>query len=345
MLRAEKGYPIIGQETDGTVTPDDLGLGWSVSKRKDFIGRRSQRRAELVRADRRQLVALLPVEPDARIDEGAQVVAAEADLGARPVPMLGHVTSSYSSVALGRSFALALVAGGRERLGERVGAWSDGRIVDAVVSGAAVFDPENQRRDGDPDAPPASSAAPMAATIPMLTPRTALEGLALLPGARELPLEHHVDVRADPSDAPLFVRLEAVAGVPLPRVANTFTSNPDGSRTAVWLGPDEWLVISTDRSIEDDLRAAAAGDGAIVDVSGARTTIELAGPAGRETLEHGCSIDLGRRAFRRGQAAQTLVGRCGVLVLCVSDAPAYRLLVRPSFARSLIDWLADAAGA
>jgi sarcosine oxidase subunit alpha len=346
ILRAEKGYPIIGQETDGTVTPDDLGLGWAVSKRKDFIGRRSQRRADLVRPDRRQLVALLPIDRDARIDEGAQVVAADGDLDRRPVPMLGHVTSGYWSGALGRSFALGLVTSGRDRIGSRVRTWADGRIVEAVIADAAVFDPENRRRDGDPDAPSASrlAVAPLAVApeaIGTLARRTPLAGAELPTAIRELALDHHSDVRADPSDGSLMARLEAAAGVPFPLTANTFTTNPDGSRSAVWLGPDEWLVIATDRSIEQDLRAATADHG-VVDVSGARTSIEITGANARGTLEHGCSIDLDRRAFGTGSAAQTIVGRCGVLLLCVSDAPTYRLLVRPSFARSLATWLADA---
>ena len=120
VLRAEKGYPIIGQETDGTVTPQDLGMAWAVSTKKDFIGRRSHRRPDATRADRKQLVGLLPVDPDARLPEGAQLVAPDADLGSDPVPMLGHVTSSYRSAALGRTFALALVKGGRDRIGQRV---------------------------------------------------------------------------------------------------------------------------------------------------------------------------------------------------------------------------------
>ncbi|MEA2612715.1 MAG: sarcosine oxidase, subunit alpha, partial [Chloroflexota bacterium] len=115
VLRAEKGYPIIGQETDGTVTPQDLGMSWAVSTKKDFIGRRSHRRPESQRPDRKHLVALLPTNPDAVLPEGAQLVATDADLGTTPVPMLGHVTSSYRSAALGRTFALALVKGGRDR--------------------------------------------------------------------------------------------------------------------------------------------------------------------------------------------------------------------------------------
>ncbi len=151
VLRAEKGYPIIGQETDGTVTPQDLGMGGLVSKKKSFIGGRSHGRPDAIRPDRKQLVGLLPIDPEALLPEGAQLVAPDADLATMPVPMLGHVTSSYRSAALGRTFALALIKGGRARLGERVLApLADGSIIEAVITSSVAFDPENRRRDGEP---------------------------------------------------------------------------------------------------------------------------------------------------------------------------------------------------
>jgi sarcosine oxidase subunit alpha len=133
VLRAEKGYPIVGQETDGTVTPLDLGMDWIVSKRKrDFIGARSLSRSDTSRPDRKHLVGLLPEQ---RLVEGAQVL-----------PGPGHVTSSYQSAALGRPFALALLARGRERIGETVHA--DG--VPAEVAESVLYDREGTRRDGRP---------------------------------------------------------------------------------------------------------------------------------------------------------------------------------------------------
>jgi sarcosine oxidase subunit alpha len=150
VLRAEKGYAIVGQETDGTVTPQDLGMDWIVSKRKPFIGSRSHRRADTARTGRKELVGLLPVDPGERLPEGAQLVD---DPGiAPPVPMVGHVTSSYRSAALGRTFALALVRSGRERIGERVFAPLEDRVVEAEIASPILFDPENARRDGEPEA-------------------------------------------------------------------------------------------------------------------------------------------------------------------------------------------------
>ncbi|NEA61389.1 sarcosine oxidase subunit delta family protein [Streptomyces sp. SID12488] len=148
VLRAEKGYPIIGQDTDGTVTPQDLGMSWVVSKKKpDFIGKRSYARADAVRPDRKHLVGLLPDDPGAFLPEGTQLVA-DSELPAPPVPMLGHVTSSYRSAALGRTFALALIKGGRERVGTRLYAPVGDRLVPVTVASPVLFDPEGARRDG-----------------------------------------------------------------------------------------------------------------------------------------------------------------------------------------------------
>ncbi|MFD5636967.1 sarcosine oxidase subunit delta family protein [Streptomyces sp. NPDC127077] len=148
VLRAEKGYPIIGQDTDGTVTPQDLGMNWVVSKKKpDFIGKRSYARADGVRPDRKHLVGLLPEDPGTFLPEGTHLVA-DSELPAPPVPMLGHVTSSYRSAALGRTFALALIKGGRERIGERLYASVGDRLVPVTVASPVLYDPEGARRDG-----------------------------------------------------------------------------------------------------------------------------------------------------------------------------------------------------
>ncbi|MFE3407443.1 sarcosine oxidase subunit alpha family protein [Streptomyces mirabilis] len=148
VLRAEKGYPIIGQDTDGTVTPQDLGMNWVVSKKKpDFIGKRSYARADSVRPDRKHLVGLLPEDPGTFLPEGTHLVA-DSELPAPPVPMLGHVTSSYRSAALGRTFALALIKGGRDRIGERLYAPVGDRLVPVIVASPVLYDPEGARRDG-----------------------------------------------------------------------------------------------------------------------------------------------------------------------------------------------------
>jgi sarcosine oxidase subunit alpha len=144
VLRAEKGYPIIGQDTDGTVTPHDLGLGWAVSRKKaDFLGKRSFSRTDTARPDRKHLVGLLP-DGGELLPEGAHLVA-----GAEPpLTVLGHVTSSYRSAALGRTFALALVKGGRDLAGRTVWATLGDALVPVTVTGSVLLDPEGTRRDG-----------------------------------------------------------------------------------------------------------------------------------------------------------------------------------------------------
>ncbi len=144
VLRAEKGFIVVGQETDGTVTPDDVGMGRMVAFAKpDFIGKRSLTLPELKREGRKQLVGLMPVDPNFKPEEGAQIVAdAAPPTGA---PALGHVTSSYMSATLGRSFALALVANGRARLGETLFATTlEGTAPVALVE-PIFYDREGQR--------------------------------------------------------------------------------------------------------------------------------------------------------------------------------------------------------
>ncbi|PFG40120.1 sarcosine oxidase subunit alpha [Georgenia soli] len=155
VLRAEKAYPIVGQDTDGTVTPQDLGMEWIVSRTKDFIGKRSYSRASHTQGGRKQLVSVLPVDRALRLPEGTQLVEQGAlgdytgeGLPARPIPMVGHVTSSYHSQALGRSFGLALVKDGRDRIGQRLIASFQGRFVEVEVDEPVLYDKEGARRDG-----------------------------------------------------------------------------------------------------------------------------------------------------------------------------------------------------
>lgn len=149
VLRAEKGFPIVGQDTDGTVTPHDLGMSWAVSRKKaDFVGKRSLARAEAQRPDRRHLVGLVPLDGASRIAEGSQLVAHGADLSVFPVPMAGHVTSAYPAGHDGRPFALALLDGGRERVGEVLDAVDDLVPVAVRVTGPVSYDEQGVRRDG-----------------------------------------------------------------------------------------------------------------------------------------------------------------------------------------------------
>jgi sarcosine oxidase subunit alpha len=147
VLRAEKGFVIVGQDTDGTVTPFDLGMDRIVNMSKgDFVGRRSLSRSDTSRPGRKQLVGLLPEDRSALLPEGAQLVL--EDTGAIPMPMAGHVTSSYRSAALGRTFALAMLENGRALHERRVFAPLPDRTIAATVTEPVLYDPEGRRRDG-----------------------------------------------------------------------------------------------------------------------------------------------------------------------------------------------------
>jgi len=148
VLRAEKGFIIVGQDTDGTVTPQDVGMDWVVSKVKDFVGSRSYSRVDNQREDRKHLVSVLPVDRTLHLPEGAALVSVE-ELGAEGItPMEGWVTSSYNSPALGRTFGLALIKNGRNRIGETLRTPINGQLAEVTIAETVLFDPEGSRRDG-----------------------------------------------------------------------------------------------------------------------------------------------------------------------------------------------------
>jgi sarcosine oxidase, subunit alpha len=144
VMRAEKGFVIVGQETDGTVTLADLGLDWAIGKlKKDFVGKRSLTRPDMLAANRKQLVGLLTDDPAIVLEEGAQVTeSANPPTGSSA---LGHVTSSYASAALGRSIALALVAAGRSRIGAGLNVPMPGGAVPVTITAPIFYDKPGAR--------------------------------------------------------------------------------------------------------------------------------------------------------------------------------------------------------
>ena len=148
VLRAEKGFIIAGQDTDGSVTPADINHSWAVAKKKpfSFIGKRGMVREDCLRPNRKQLVGLRTRNPQDVIPEGAQAVNDPS----QPIPMtmLGHVTSSYWSEALGRSIAMGFVRDGLNRMGETVYyPLADGRVIEAEICSTVFLDPEGERQN------------------------------------------------------------------------------------------------------------------------------------------------------------------------------------------------------
>ena len=147
VLRAEKGYIIVGQDTDGTVTPDDVGLSWAIGRNKaDFVGKRSLARAAMQAPERKHLVGLLTADAGIVLEEGAQIVDSAGQMP--PMKLLGHVTSSYASAALGRPIALAMVSGGRARQGQTLFVSMPGGDIAVEVTAPVFYDREGGRLNG-----------------------------------------------------------------------------------------------------------------------------------------------------------------------------------------------------
>ena len=307
VLRAEKGFIIVGQETDGTVVPADLGFGALGRNKRDFVGKRSLSRPDMLRSDRRQLVGLLTADPNVVLEEGAQV---EPE---KPLPLpqrsgpasLGHVSSAYWSASLGRSIALALVSGGRARIGQTLTV--SGRPVSVVAS--VFFDPDGVRPNTHVAAPSIRTATP----DPVAHPDTT-----------------RLIVRASPAaTSPIGLAL----GVLLGSVPNRAVRARD--RAALWIGPDEWLVIApgSDAGLAD--RAVAAARGAsVVDATDRFETIEVAGPDAAWRLNGFCALDLAPHIFPVGMCTRTLLGKAEI-VLWRTATETFRIEV----ARSLCSYV------
>ncbi len=142
LLRAEKGFIITGQDTDGTLTPSDLQMDWIIGKKKyDFIGKRSLYRSDTIREDRKQLVGLLTDDPKEILEEGAQLVESLE----KPIDMLGHVTSSYFSPNLNKSIALAVVRSGKKLKGKKLIVPMQNKNINVTITDTVFYDKENKR--------------------------------------------------------------------------------------------------------------------------------------------------------------------------------------------------------
>ncbi len=154
-----------------------------------------------------------------------------------------------------------------------------------------------------------------------------------------------ITLRGDATDQAFLDAVKEAVGVAPPTSANTVAGA--GHDAVLWLGPDEWLLVTREgrqTKAEAALRAALDGQHAsIVDTSDARTTIRLHGTRARDVLAKGCPLDLHPRVFGPGQCAQTILARVDVLIHQRDDVPTYDIHVACSFARHLWDWLVDAA--
>jgi sarcosine oxidase subunit alpha len=320
VLRAEKGYILVGQETDGTVTPDDAGLGWTIAG-ADFIGQRSLSLPDLQRADRRQLVGLLPADPTTVLEEGVALLPAATDpaqdgaaadghdQGSRTEPhrAVGHVTSSYHSPTLGRSFALALVAGGRSRIGSRLTVPMGRTSVEVTVIDKMFLDKAGERLRVPPPRRPAIETLVPAAdrSAPVARACDSVRLAALAPTTR-------LSVRAGAAAA---TAIGLGLGVLLPTVPCRSVIARD--RAALWLGPDEWLIVAPETAsglAAQASRAASGHPASVVDVSHRSQTLEITGPRSSWCLNAFCALDLDIAGFPVGMCTRTLLGKAEIVL-------------------------------
>ena len=161
----------------------------------------------------------------------------------------------------------------------------------------------------------------------------------------ERPFQGHVNLRGDAGNDIFLKAVEGVLGCSLPVTPNTVAEN--ANHMVLWLGPDEWLIVTTpdgESAIAASLEAAL-GDmhSSVTDVTGGQTIIRLSGSKARDLLAKGCPLDLHPRVFGPGRCAQTLVAKAMVTIVHVDDAPTFDLVIRRSFADYLRAWLQDAA--
>ena len=161
----------------------------------------------------------------------------------------------------------------------------------------------------------------------------------------ERPFLGHLDLRGDPGDGGFTSAAEAVLGFGLPTEPNTTAGK--GGLLALWLGPDEWLVVTppdAQTSLAQSLETALDGmHVSVTDVTGGQTAITLSGPRAREVLAKGCPLDLHPSVLRPGDCAQTLLAKANITLRCVDASPSFELIVRRSFADYAALWLQDAA--
>ncbi len=362
ILRAEKGFVIVGQDTDGSVTPDDLGMGWAVAKQKRFsaLGKRGMAREDCQRTGRKQLVGLLPLNPEEVLQEGAQLVADPAQSA-----MAGHVTSSYYSATLGRSFALALVQDGRKRVGETIYSPGVKAVSAAKICAPVFYDPEGERQNIElnqvvtsdlpvmqhltmnhlPDSPEAGhSPLAQADNSP---PDKGGWGVNTSPDRQTVTITEqamlgHLVIRGQHDG--LAQAVQDLLGLPLPSAP--LQSCETQATVLRWVSPDEWLLTLPGENlatVEAGLRERLDERFAIVDVSGGQTMLHLAGENADLVVRKSTSYDINPANFPEGKTVTTLFARTPLMLRRMSPN-AFELIIRRSFTHYIHHWLQDAAG-
>jgi sarcosine oxidase, subunit gamma len=161
----------------------------------------------------------------------------------------------------------------------------------------------------------------------------------------ERPFLGHINLRGDPSDAGFVDAVWGALGCGVPRLPNTFVDG--GSTRVLWLGPDEWLIVTEEAQeavLAANLRDSLGGRFcAVTEIGSGQTVITVAGGRARDVIAQGCSLDLHPRVFEAGRCAQTRLAKAGIVIAQTDAMPTFELIVRRSFADYLWSWLTDAA--
>ncbi len=188
----------------------------------------------------------------------------------------------------------------------------------------------------------------MSSPTPRRSPLGAIDSAKPPPREAQLserPFLTHLNLRLDPADAEALVAAQQVLGLQLPLIPNTKAAGQELS--AIWLGPDEWLLLAEhdqSEALVNDLQATLTDHVAsIVDISAGQTVIRLSDPSALDVLARGCALDLHPSVFPPGACAQTMLARAQALLIAVDATPTFDIVVRRSFAPYVAAWLQDSA--
>ena len=346
VLRAEKGFIIAGQDTDGSMTPADMNMDWCVRKTKDvdFVGRRSLALEDYQRQDRLQFVGLETIDQMEVLPEGGQLL--EEPTKKVPAAMQGFVTSSYFSATLGRSIALAMVKGGLERLGESFHcALDDGRFIEARIASTTFYDPDNA----------AQKAEESGDLIEGVVPQTRLAvSSSALPDRIDTVAYSDIGIALEGwQDARLFTLLGSTAGnqkeSSSPSPDETLPTEPCtwasvGGVKVCWVGPNRWLTLERVEQEEDswDFSLSLSADTHVVDTTGNFSVFSITGPSVKRLLQKSCAFDFHESAFSSNSCVRTTFAKTQALVVAGQN-DGIELVVRRSYSDYVSRWIADAS--
>ncbi len=312
-MRAEKGFVMIGDETDGTVIPQDLNLDWAISKKKDdYIGKRGQARSHLTSPDRWKLAGFETLDGSV-IPDGSYIIAAGVNANGQGNTQ-GRVTSTYHSPTLGKGIAMGLIRGGLDRLGEVVEFNTVPRRDGEGAGGRSGLLRQGRGEAGclNPSRPSATPPSPASRA-------SARSALSACSPCAPRPI------------FPVSTRHSPPLGVTRPEPRRIARGQ---DRACGWMSPDEYLILLPyDEAAAAEASLAQALSGRhhlVVNVSDARAIFRIEGAKADQVLRKLMPVDfdrLERNELRRSRAAQTAAAVWaedeGFTLVCFRSAAGY----------------------